>query len=736
MALDAGTRLGPYEVLTLLGAGGMGEVYLARDARLEREVAVKVLPAGRAVDALAVERFRREAHAVAGLNHPNICSIHDVGEHEGAPFLVMEYLDGETLAGRLTRGPFDAGAWLEVGLALSDALAAAHAAGVIHRDVKPANIFLTRRGGPKILDFGLAKAVARPDMSTSSRDVLTMPGAAAGTIAYMSPEQLRGEELDQRSDIFSLGLVLYEMATGRRAFAGGTSALVATAILNEEPSGPRTLRADLDPELDRIVLKTLEKDRDLRYQSAADLRTDLKRLRRDTAHRPPTFRSSDPRVPLDSSGPAVSSPARDQTIVGGQTSRRQLWPSLRGGRGLVVTVLIALLVTAVAIAVRRGRPIVPSLGSTVFPHLLLQPLTFSGDVRFPAISPDGRFVAFLRQDALWIRQVSAASADQDVLLVPRVEGRTYRQPTITPDGEHVDFVAVQGGTRELWRVALLGGSPRPIVSSTLSAIGWSPDGKTMAFVRLEQQRTALVAADADGSNQRVLLSGEPARRFKDARPAWSTDGGEILVVAGSYSPASGDPQMSELVFVDARSGAVLRRHPTGHREVRAARWLDRGRLIVETGQGFFTTLWATNLRGEEWTPLTREFASLGDFDATADRNTGVATRRERRTGIWSVETAGGISRPVVAENGSGPGYPTLDESGGVLYSALLNDGSFGVYRIAPNDTRSVLVARGLLAPDTWATTRDGRVIVFTGESTYPLRRVNVDGSGLAHARPG
>jgi eukaryotic-like serine/threonine-protein kinase len=511
MALDAGTRLGPYEVLTLLGAGGMGEVYLARDARLEREVAVKVLPAGRAVDALAVERFRREAHAVAGLNHPNICSIHDVGEHEGAPFLVMEYLDGETLAGRLTRGPFDAGAWLEVGLALSDALAAAHAAGVIHRDVKPANIFLTRRGGPKILDFGLAKAVARPDMSTSSRDVLTMPGAAAGTIAYMSPEQLRGEELDQRSDIFSLGLVLYEMATGRRAFAGGTSALVATAILNEEPPGPRTLRADLDPELDRIVLKTLEKDRDLRYQSAADLRTDLKRLRRDTAHRPPTFRSSDPRVPLDSSGPAVSSPARDQTIVGGQTSRRQLWPSLRGGRGLVVTVLIALLVTAVAIAVRRGRPIVPSLGSTVFPHLLLQPLTFSGDVRFPAISPDGRFVAFLRQDALWIRQVSAASADQDVLLVPRVEGRTYRQPTITPDGEHVDFVAVQGGTRELWRVALLGGSPRPIVSSTLSAIGWSPDGKTMAFVRLEQQRTALVAADADGSNQRVLLSGEPAR---------------------------------------------------------------------------------------------------------------------------------------------------------------------------------------------------------------------------------
>jgi hypothetical protein len=188
--------------------------------------------------------------------------------------------------------------------------------------------------------------------------------------------------------------------------------------------------------------------------------------------------------------------------------------------------------------------------------------------------------------------------------------------------------------------------------------------------------------------------------------------------------------LSELVFVDARNGALLRRYPMGQREVRQARWLDRSHLIIETGTGFLTALWAASLRGDDWRPLTREFAALGDFDATADRNSAVATRRERRTGIWSVEAGGGTPRLVVAESGSGPGYPVLDDSGAVLYSALLNDGSFGVYRVPPNGTQSVLVTSGILAPDSWAATRDGRVVVFTGrESTYPLYRVNVDGSG-------
>lgn len=740
MALPAGTRLGPYEVLSLLGAGGMGEVYLARDTRLEREVAVKVLPSGREVDRVAATRFTREAHAIAALNHPNICSVHDVGEHEGAPFLVMERLEGETLAARLTRGPLDVDAWLDVALALSDALEGAHSAGVIHRDLKPANIFLTRRGQPKILDFGLAKAIAGSDLTTRSADMLSVPGAAAGTIAYMSPEQLRGEELDQRSDIFSFGLVLYEMATGRRAFGGGTGVVMATAILNGEPAAPSMVRSDLPLDLDRIVMKALERDRDLRYASAADVRTDLKRLRRDTALRQLARGSSHP-PSSESAGPPArpgppSDPARANTTAasGGQT-----WASVLRRHWRASASLIALLVTITALVIAwRGRPRPPSLGSIAFPYLQVQPLTFSGDVRYPTIAPDGRFVAFVRQDAVWVRQVSTTSTDRDVLLASRVEGRTYQHPTITPDGEHVDFVVIQGNNRELWRVPLLGGSPRPIVSNVWSGIGWSPDGRTMAFLRLEQRTSALVIAAADGTDQHTLVTRVETPtlvtaaypRSPAARPAWSPDGGEILIVGGSFSPAGGEPQLSELVFVDARRGAVLRRHATGLRQVRQARWLDRSRLIVETEVGFFTTLSAANLRGDEWQPLTREFAALGDFDVTADRNMAVATRRERRTGIWSVATGSGDVLQVVAESGSGPGYPVLDDSGGVLYSALLNDGSFGIYRVAPNDTRSLLVTSGVLSPDSWTATRDGRVVVFTGrESAYPLYRVNVDGSG-------
>ena len=281
--MHAGTRLGPYEIMASLGAGAMGEVYQARDSRLGRDVAIKVV-AAHSIDALQVrERFEREARAVAGLQHPNICTVYDVGDADGHAFIVMELLHGETLQQRLRRGPIDLSAFLDIAIALADGLHAAHAAGIVHRDIKPANIFLTEHG-PKILDFGLAKA----DLGTASASavetqaMLTESGRTVGTIAYMSPEQLRGETADARSDLFSLGMVLFEMATGRSPFAGATSAAIGGAILHEEPSPPRTLRGGVPDALNQLLLKALEKDRDLRYQSVADIRADLQRLRRST----------------------------------------------------------------------------------------------------------------------------------------------------------------------------------------------------------------------------------------------------------------------------------------------------------------------------------------------------------------------------------------------------------------------------------------------------------------------
>ncbi len=288
MALSADTRLGPYQILSPVGAGGMGEVYRARDTRLDREVAIKVLSPGLTSSDLARERFQREARTVAALHHPHICAIYDVGETEARQaFIVMEFLRGETLEERLRTGPLDVSVLLETAIALADALAAAHAAGIVHRDLKPANVFLTA-WGPKLLDFGVAKTAPRvaganaATQTAAAQPMLTAEGAAVGTLAYMSPEQLRGAEVDARTDVFSLGLVLFQMATGRPAFAGTTGAVVAAAILHEKPPTPSTLRAELTGRFDEVVLKALEKDRTLRYTQAADLRADLQRLKRDT----------------------------------------------------------------------------------------------------------------------------------------------------------------------------------------------------------------------------------------------------------------------------------------------------------------------------------------------------------------------------------------------------------------------------------------------------------------------
>jgi serine/threonine protein kinase/TolA-binding protein len=287
MALDAGQMLGHYRILGHLGTGGMGVVYKAQDTRLGRLVALKVLSSEAAGEAGAAERFRREARTASSLTHPNICTIYTFDEQDGQLFLVMELLDGEPLDRRLSGRPLDLRLLLEIGAQVADALEAAHLEGVLHRDIKPANIFLTRRGSVKVLDFGLAKLARRgqrtPDAADPSliSDFTSTAGTTVGTVAYMSPEQARGEELDPRTDLFSLGVVLYEMATGSQTFPGATTAVVFDGILNRDPLPPRTLNAAIPDELERIIGKALEKDRALRYQTAADLRADLRRLARD-----------------------------------------------------------------------------------------------------------------------------------------------------------------------------------------------------------------------------------------------------------------------------------------------------------------------------------------------------------------------------------------------------------------------------------------------------------------------
>jgi serine/threonine protein kinase/Tol biopolymer transport system component len=762
MAVEAGTKLGRYEIRSKIGEGGMGEVYLARDTQLDRLVAIKLLPAEIARDQQRLHRFLQEARAAAALSHANIAHIYEIGEAEGAYFIAMEYVEGIPLDHKIGARSLPIGEALDVAIQITDALDEAHGKGITHRDIKSPNIMITPRGRVKVLDFGLAKitqSASTPEQISDSQlatRVKTSPGVIMGTVNYMSPEQASGKEVDARTDIWSVGVVLYEMVTGRVPFEGMTPSHIIVAILEKEPLPLATYVPNVPEALDWIVTETLTKDATERTQTARELMKRLQRLKQRVDAEAEVERSvsperlslrSDPGTQSGTKAPSSSAATPASTgfqTAGPRTSEVAAIPTNLSSAEYVVTQIkghkkVFVLVAALALLIVSGiglalykfinarRTSIISLEAAKFTRL-----TTTGNATGAAISPDGKWLVHVQDDgeqkSLWLRQVVVANSNTQI--VPPANVRFYGL-AFSPDGNYVYYVIGTSteATGTLYQVPVLGGTPRKLFTGIKSSLSFSPDGKQIAYFDFYEEDDRLMIANADGSGQRLLAKrGGDEYFYQDdfANVSWSPDGKTLAAPI-----ASARESYMSIATVSVASGELKSLTPQRWLEVRQVFWLDPHTVLatIQERNGEAFSIWQITFPAGVATKLTNDLNSYPTISLTADAGSIAAVKRDVENNIWLMP-AFDVSRATQITQGRNlVGRPAFTPDG-KLVCPIKEPVGGNLYLIDPatgNRKQLTADARDNVSP---SVSSDGRYIVFISDRTGSphVWRIDIDGS--------